>query len=130
MKIAVCSKDLQKVTGHAGQARRWLLFEIKENQQAKLIDKIELKKEQTFHHFKDDSLHPLDGVAAFLTISSGDSFLKRMKKRGVDAVLTSETDPLSAVQDYLTKQLKPAKPRPVMGLICKLRDRFSEHRDE
>ena len=129
MKIAVCSKDFQQVSGHAGQAKRWLVYETDTDHAPRLVDRIELKKEQTFHHFKDDAPHPLDDITALLTSSSGDSFLRRMRKRGVDAVLTGETDPVAAVNDYIAQNLKPAKPRPIMGLICKVRDRFSDHRD-
>lgn len=122
MKIAVCSKDFKRVTGHAGQARHWLLFEVDEGHSPQLIDTIELEKRQTFHHFKDDGPHPLDGIAALLASSSGESFVRKMKRRGVDAVMSSEENPLRAVEDYVARRLKPAKARPIMGLICKVRD--------
>ncbi len=130
MIIAVCSnKDYQQVTGHAGQARRWMIFDADDQSAPRLISKLELDKAQTFHHFKDDSPHPMDDIEVLLASSSGDSFVKRMQRRGVEVVLTAETDPISAVNNYITDKLKPPKSRPIMGMICKVRDLFSEHRE-
>lgn len=126
VKIAVCSKDFIKVTGHAGQAKNWLLFEVTEAGEWH-VSEIMLSKAQTFHHFKGDGSHPLDGISALIAISAGQSFVNRMRKGGVDAVLTAETDPRKAVADYLAEQLSPPKPRPIGELFCRLRDVFSEH---
>lgn len=130
VKIAVTSKGFEKVTGHAGQAGQWLLFEIPEGDRdpAKAqVTPITLEKADTFHHFKDDRPHPLDGISALITLSAGDSFMRRMQKGGIDAVMTAESDPAKAVADYLAKQLSPPRPRPIGALFCKLRDVFSEH---
>lgn len=129
MRIAVCSKDFERVTGHAGQARRWLIFEADKQKSPTLINQLELLKSDTFHHFKGDTPHPMDDVETLLASSSGDSFISRMEKRGVQVVLTAETDPCSAVNNYITNSLKPANRRPIMGMICKLRDLFSEQRN-
>ena len=127
MKIAVTSKDFKSVTGHAGQAKKWLLFDLPDEGEWR-VSEVTLTKAQTFHHFKDDQPHPLDGIAALIAISAGESFIKRMIKAGVDAQLTAETDPYQAVEDYLKQQLKAPKPRPIGELFCKLRDAFSENR--
>ena len=51
-----------------------------------------------------------------------------MKKRGIDAVMSGETDPAKAVADYLAQQLSPPKPRPIGQLVCKVVDLFSKHK--
>ena len=127
MKVAVTSKDFQQVTGHAGQAKKWLLFDLPDGGEW-IVSEVTLSKAQTFHHFKDDAPHPLDGISALIAISAGESFINRMRKAGVDAVMTAETDPHKAVEDYLKRQLTPPKPRPIGELFCKLRDAFSENR--
>lgn len=127
MKIAVTSKGFECVTGHAGQAKNWLLFDLPDGEEWQ-VTHVSLTKAQTFHHFKDNEPHPLDGISALIAISAGESFITRMKKAGVDAVLTAETDPYRAVEDYLKQQLSPPKPRPIGELFCKLRDAFSENR--
>lgn len=126
LRIAVCSKDFKRVAGHAGQAPNWLLFEIPA-EGSPSVAQISLAKPQRFHHFKDDGPHPLDGISALIATSAGESFLQRMRKGGIDAVLTAETDPHKAVRDYLAAQLSPPKPRPIGELLCRLRDTFSEH---
>jgi len=128
MKIAVTSKDFERVTGHAGQAKHWLLFEVPDGGGEWWVDRIILTKMQIFHHFMDDAPHPLDGISTLVAISAGESFLNRMRKAGIDAVLTAESDPHKAVADYLKLQLSPPKPPPIGELICKLHDALSKSR--
>ncbi|MGB0696355.1 MAG: hypothetical protein ACPGOY_11955 [Rhodospirillaceae bacterium] len=130
MDIAVAvDRDFSKVVGHAGQCRRWLLFKAvgEDGQCPTAPERVVLEKEQVWHHFKDDRPHPLDGIAAVLAQSAGNSYIRRMATRGAEATMTAETDPARAVADYVAHKLAPAKPRPVMGLVCKVRDLFSEH---
>ena len=128
MKIAVASKSFETVTGHAGQAKQWLLFDVPVDGGEWQVKQVTLSKAETFHHFKDDGPHPLDGITAMIAISAGESFIRRMRDAGIDAVFTAEVDPNKAVADYLKQQLTPPKPRPVGELFCKLRDVFSKHR--
>ena len=128
MKIAVASSDSLKVTGHAGQARRWLVFEAEPGQPPVEIERIELPKELVFHHWSGEGAHPLDGIQAVIAQSAGEGFLNRLRQRGVDAVMTAETDPVKAVADYLAQSLSPPKPRPIGKLLCKAKDYFSPHR--
>lgn len=128
MRIAVASNDFRKVTGHAGRARKWLVFEVDDQGAIAEPSRVELPAEMVFHHFQDDAPHPLDGISALIAISAGEGFLKHMKKRGVEAVLTSETDPVEAVRAYISRHLPPPKPRPIGSLICKTIDIFSKHK--
>lgn len=57
------------------------------------MSEVSLSREQTFHHFKDDIPHPLDGIAALIAASSGVSFVRRMQLSGIDAVITAEKNP-------------------------------------
>ncbi len=128
MLIAVASQDFATVTGHAGQARRWLLFEAGPAGPAGEPRRIELTRDQVFHHWTDQGSHPLDGIAAIIATSAGDSFLNRMGKRGVAVVLTGEAEPARAVAAWAAGIVVPPKPRPIGRLICKLHDLFSKHR--
>lgn len=129
MLVAVASQDFATVTGHAGQARRWLLFRLDEGAAVPAPERVELAKEQVFHHWRDQGAHPLDGIAAIIATSAGDSFLNRMGKRGVAVALTGESDPAKAVADWRAASVVPPKPRPIGRLICKLHDLFSKHRE-
>jgi len=127
MKIAVASNDFIKVARHAGQARKWLVFEVPEGQTPVEVDRLELAPDQVFHHHKQGT-NPLDGVSVLIAASAGEGFLRRMGKRGIEAVLTGEADARKAAADYLAGTLAPPRPPGVMGWICQLRDLFSKHR--
>jgi|AGTN01.1.fsa_nt_gi Dinitrogenase iron-molybdenum cofactor. len=128
MKVAVASSDFAKVTGHAGRARKWLVFEVDADGAVGQPSRLELESDNVFHYAEDGGPHPLDGVDAVIAHSAGDGFLKNMEKRGIQPVLTAETDPLKAVRDYLDRTLSPPRARPIGSLICKTIDLFSKHK--
>ncbi|WP_142850168.1 hypothetical protein [Telmatospirillum sp. J64-1] len=129
MKIAVAvGADWNRTAGHAGQCRRWLVFLAQPDSPPTEATRVELPKELVFHHFKDDRPHPLGDVAVVIAASAGESFKRRMEKRGIEAALTAESDPAKAAADWLAHRLAPPKPRPVGELLCKVRDLFSDHR--
>jgi len=125
MKIAVASRDFLRVTGHAGKARRWLIFEAGPGGAATRPKRVELGLREVFHHADGGTPHPLDGVAAVIAASCGGGFLRKMARRGIAAAMTAETEPAKAVAAFLEGRLPPPKPRPVMGILCKIRDRLS-----
>ena len=131
MRIAVASRDGETVSGHIGKCPKWIIFEVTESKSddADLditkIENITLPKELIFHHYKDDRPHPLKDCAAVIGKSSGESFKKKMQKRGIDAVMTAEENPAKAAADYARNTVKPPKPRPIGELICKIHDALS-----
>jgi hypothetical protein len=65
MKIAIATKDWQTVSGHAGQARCWLIYDLAPGLNRGALpapERVELAKDQVLHHFRDEGPHPLDGV--------------------------------------------------------------------
>lgn len=128
MRVAVASSDYTKVSGHAGRARKWLLFDVGEGGQISEPSRVELESEMVFHYFEHDRPHPLDGITAIIAHSAGDGFLKHMEKRGITVALTAETDATKAVANYLGESLSPPKPRPIGALLCKTLDLFSKHK--
>lgn len=129
MKIAVASSDFRSVSGHAGRAKRWLVFPIDETGTIATPERIELPGEQVFHYVEENGQpHPLDGIQAVITLSAGEGFIKHMEKRGTIVALTAEKDAAKAVADYLAQTLSDPKPRPIGALICKTLDIFSKHK--
>ncbi|MGR9117569.1 MAG: NifB/NifX family molybdenum-iron cluster-binding protein [Gammaproteobacteria bacterium] len=127
MRIAVASRDGQTVAGHIGKCAEWIVFEAKaapnsEHPRMEEVARITLPKDLVFHYYKDDGPHPLADCSAVIGASAGESFVAKMAKRGIKAVLTSEPDPTTAVTDYVRQHVTPPKPRPIGDLICKLRD--------
>lgn len=130
MKIAIATKDYIAVSGHAGQARHWLLYDLPAGQPVALRSApkcIELAREQVLHHFQDDGPHPLDGVDVVVAGSAGDGFIRHMNARGADVLLTSERNPVAALDCILAGEALPDTRFDITTTLCKLRDFFSRH---
>lgn len=130
MKIAIATKDYTAVSGHAGQARHWLLYDLSAHRAGQLLPAprfVELDKEQVMHHFQDDAPHPLDGVDIVIAGSAGDGFVRHMKKRGAEVLLTGESDPAVAITRILAGEALPDQRFDITTTLCKLRDLFSRH---
>ena len=119
MLIAVASQNFRTVTGHAGKARRFMVFEAETGQTPREVSRLDLPREQSMHEFTGGA-HPLDDVQVLIAGSAGAGFINRMSQRGVLAVATSETDPITAVADYLKGTLAaPALTTTTMTTIMK-----------
>jgi predicted Fe-Mo cluster-binding NifX family protein len=128
MKVAIAThKGWSQVSGHAGQAREWLLFDCQSGQPLPEPQRIALTKEQLPRHFKDDGPHPLHGVDLLIAGSAGDGFLRHMAGWGAQVLLTGETDPRAALQKVLAGEVLPDTRFDVTTALCKLRDLFSRH---
>ena len=130
MKIAVPTKDWVAVSGHAGQSRCWLVYDLTDQRAGEPLPsptRVELAKEQLFHHFQDDGPHPLDGVEIVLAGSAGDGFIRHMKKRAADVLLTGEADPATVLAHIIAGEALPHQRFDITTSLCKLRDLFSRH---
>jgi predicted Fe-Mo cluster-binding NifX family protein len=130
MKIAVATRDWVAVSGHAGQARCWLLFDLANHRDGVPLPaptRVELAKEQVFHHFVGDGPHPLDGVEIIVASSAGEGFVRHMKTRGIDVLLTGESDPSTALARILAGEALPDPRFDITTSLCRLRDLFSRH---
>lgn len=130
MKIAIPTKDWQTVSGHAGKAQCWLLYDLAPGLTPGALpapERVELTKTQLFHHFKDDGPHPLDGVEIIVAGSAGDGFVRHMQKRGAQVLLTGETDPSAALTRIAAGEVLPDQSFDITTTLCKLRDLFSRH---
>ncbi|BAL23115.1 NifB/NifX family molybdenum-iron cluster-binding protein [Azoarcus sp. KH32C] len=127
MKIAIATDDFAQVSGHAGQARQWLLYDCQPGGSVPAAQRVELERRQVFHHWESEAQHPLDAVEIIVARSAGDGFLRRMQKRGVNVLLTSETDADQALHKVLAGEALPDPRWDVSLLLCKLRDLFSRH---
>ena len=130
MKIAIATKDWQTVSGHAGKARCWLIYDLQPGKAGAPLPppaRIELTNDQLPHYFQDDGPHPLDGVEIVVAGSAGDGFVRHMKKRGADVLLTGETDPSAALTRIIAGEPLPEQRFDITTTLCKLRDMFSQH---
>lgn len=128
MRIAIATRDdWNAVSGHAGQCRRWLVYDCEPGRPLPAPTRVELTKEQLPHHFQDDGPHPLHGVAVMVAGSAGDGFLRHMAKWGSEVLLTGEQVPAAALRKVLAGEALPDTRFDVSTTLCKLRDLFSRH---
>jgi len=130
MKIAIATKDFATVSSHAGQTRQWLVYDLTEHRANQLLPaplRVDLEKEQVLHVFDDNAPHPLDGVDIVVAASAGDGFIRHMKKRGTEVLLTGETDPAVAITRILAGEALPDQRFDITTALCKVRDLFSRH---
>lgn len=110
MRIAITSQNFREITGHAGRARRFLVFDIDAAAVVSEINRLDLPKELAMHGFDDRNPHPLDGMDVLITGGAGDGFMQRLARRGIRVVATSELDPETAVHAFLAGCLKAPGP--------------------
>jgi predicted Fe-Mo cluster-binding NifX family protein len=113
MIVAVASQNFSTVTGHAGKARRFILFDTASGTPQE-VDRLDLPMGMAIHDFQGDGAHPLDRAQVIIAGSAGQGFINRMVGRGVAVALTSETDPAEAARRYLANDLPP----PAVGEAC------------
>jgi predicted Fe-Mo cluster-binding NifX family protein len=96
MKIGVTSQNFRTITAHAGKARRFMVFEASDGCIVRTAE-LDLPKEMSIHEHPCHAAHPIDGLDVLITGSCGEGFLKKLAERGIRVILTSETDPQTAV---------------------------------
>lgn len=101
MKIAVTSQNFRTVTGHAGRARRFLVYDAEPDAEPVEVERLDLPKELAMHDFHGGGPHPVDAFDVILSGGFGEGFARRLAARGVIAAITPETDPVAAVKAYL-----------------------------
>nr|WP_166929681.1 NifB/NifX family molybdenum-iron cluster-binding protein [Rhizomicrobium electricum] len=106
VKFAVASDDFQSVSGHAGHAARFLVFEAEAGQEPVEVARIDLTEDQTIHNFQGGA-HPLDGVEVLIAGSAGSCFVERMQSRGIATVVAKGITPAMAVTAYLAGVIRP-----------------------
>lgn len=112
MKVAVVSEDFRSLSGTAGRARRFLLFEAEKGRRPQLERYFELPADcPTYHdlHEDDETFHPLDGMA-LITAEAGEGFRERLARRGTQVHITTEQDPHTAVILMLDGRLPEKAP--------------------
>ena len=109
MKIAVTSQNRKSITEHAGRCRKFQLFEIEEG---RIISKklVELSKKQSFHESSPHEAHPLDVVDVLISGGMGNGMIRRLGNKGITGIITSQSDPETAVKLYLEGKLQSEEP--------------------
>lgn len=104
MKIALSSQNTTSITGHTGKCQKFWIYEVNGTE---IIDKklLEISKEQTFHNSEPDLPHPLDDVQILISGGMGKNLVRRLENKGIEVIVTKETDLEKAIADYLNGSL-------------------------
>lgn len=108
MKIAVSSQNKTQVTGHLGHCQRFWVYEVNQEASdgsAQGKELLQLSKEQSFHESSPKAPHPLDVVNVLISGSMGKGLARRLESKGIKPIITTETDPDTAVNAYLQGSL-------------------------
>jgi predicted Fe-Mo cluster-binding NifX family protein len=128
MKIAIAvDKQAQKVSGHAGQARHWLIHDCQPGATLPQGELIVLTEQQLPHHFRKDGPHPLHGVEVIVAGSAGDGLVRHMGQWGAQVLLNGETEPQLALTRILAGEALPETRFDITTTLYKLRDLLSRH---
>ncbi len=114
MKFALVSDDFETITGKTGRARKFLVYEATESVEPTLLQKLEVPETQpTFHDLHDDDItpHPLD-QSILITAEAGVGLKERLSRRGITVYITSETNPLVAINGVIKGNLSTLEPTP------------------
>ncbi|MDJ0601438.1 MAG: NifB/NifX family molybdenum-iron cluster-binding protein [Crocosphaera sp.] len=114
MKLALVSDDFQTITGKTGRARKFLVYEATQNTEPTLVQKLEVPESQpTFHDLHNDDItpHPLDH-SILITGEAGVGLKERLSRRGITVYITSETDPLAAIDGVMKGNIPTLDPTP------------------
>lgn len=105
MKIAVASQNRKEITGHTGRCRKFWIYEI-ENDEIVTKEMLELTKEQSFHESSPHEPSPLNEVQVLIAGGMGTGLATRLQHKNIQTVITKETNPEQAVNDFLNGSLK------------------------
>jgi predicted Fe-Mo cluster-binding NifX family protein len=102
--IALSCQNRREITAHAGQCRNFFIYVVQEGRigPARLL---ELPAGASLHDTAADQPHALDGVDLLISAGMGDGLRARLARRGVRTLLTTERNPLRAVQRHLAGDL-------------------------
>lgn len=114
MKIAVTSQNRRAVTEHAGRCRKFWIFTVQDNA---IADKqlLELPREQSFHESSVHDPHPLDDIDVLITAGMGSGMVRRLARKNIKGLVTTESDPETAVSLYLKGELVAQASEPHAG---------------
>jgi predicted Fe-Mo cluster-binding NifX family protein len=105
MKIAVASQNRKTITGHTGKCRKFWMYETDDKTILKKT-LLELELEQSLHESHGSGPHPLDGINVLINGGAGEGLIRRLNTMGIQAIVTEETEPDSAVTHFLNGTLK------------------------
>ncbi|ABC22784.1 NifB/NifX family molybdenum-iron cluster-binding protein [Rhodospirillum rubrum] len=117
MRIGISSQDFLTVSGHAGRARHFLIFETSADGALGAPSRLELPPDKVLHAFGDDGPHPLYDLDVVVTAGAGGHFVSRMEARGVRVVFCAEIPATEAARQVASGE-PASSPAPLAQECC------------
>ena len=92
------------MSGHAGRAKRFLIYDVEQAAEPVEINRLNLPRELSCRGQAAAAGDPMDGVNVLLSASFRPSFAEFMAQRGIETVATANEDPVEAVRGYLLQR--------------------------
>lgn len=113
MKFAIAiqdgaAQDGATIATHGGRSRSFLLFDAEKGGDPVAAGRLDLAEDMVLHLHGDGKPHPIDAVQVVVAGTSGQGFVNHMRRRGIEPVVTAESDPVQAIRDYFAGAVKPA----------------------
>ena len=128
MKIGIASREFTEVGSHAGQCTTWLVYDLSSRRASQVLPaplQVRLGKDEVLHLCNDALPHPLDGLDLVVAASAGKGFVRHMKQRGTEVLLTGESDPAKVITQIVAGEALAEQGFDPSAILCKLRDLFS-----
>ena len=116
MRVAISSQNKLNVTGHAGKASRFWIYDV-DKDAGKIVSKnlIELERADILHmrfHESTDPYaeHPVLASDVVITGGAGQGFIVKMAKANVKVMITPEKNPDIAVNKLMNDSLETISP--------------------
>lgn len=110
MKIAFTAQNRRSISAHPGKCRNFLVYEV---EGGKVLGRslLELSQEDMLEGPLPQAPHPLDEVQVLVSGSMGTGMQRKLARRGITALVTSEADPDTALELYLAGMLPRGEAR-------------------
>ncbi|MGD8630551.1 MAG: NifB/NifX family molybdenum-iron cluster-binding protein [Gammaproteobacteria bacterium] len=110
MKIAVASQNRSEITGHTGRCRKFWIYDIDTEGAIAGKELLELARSRSLHESSPHDAHPLEDVQVLISGGMGNGMQRRLAAMGIEAVITSQTDPDASVAAWLDGTLENIPP--------------------
>jgi predicted Fe-Mo cluster-binding NifX family protein len=104
MKIAVSSQNQTQVTGHLGRCQKFWIYDV-DGTTIQTKQLLQITKDRSFHESSPKDPHPLDAMQVLISGGMGRGLARRLEAKGIQPLITTETDLDAAVMAYLTNTL-------------------------
>ncbi|MEA5451892.1 NifB/NifX family molybdenum-iron cluster-binding protein [Leptolyngbya sp. CCNP1308] len=109
MKIAVSSQNKTTLTGHLGRCQTFWIYDV---EGTTIQDKqlLQITKDQSFRESSPKDPHPLDAMQVLISGGIGRGLARRLEVKGIQPLITAETDLDAAVMAYVSGTLAVMTP--------------------